>query len=200
MRTFSVKISIPDLQAIIASKFIEQGNDLHVQPDKCKNALSFLKRNYLSTGQVTPQIMKDLAKVDFSEENLDWENGYAGTKSFVGFHTLPNGLTYFGVSCGGDWETPLVYIVYWDGRQLRGYVPEDGNFWNTDTKAAYGNAYDYRNHIDMDAANVKKRFGVESRDDLKDMDCKSIIADIQKHIVYIPKPSRSLKQFTEQWS
>ena len=33
----------------------------------------------------------------------------------------------------------MFFIIYWDGKKLRAYVPTDGNPWNTDTKEAYGN-------------------------------------------------------------
>ena len=88
------------------------------------------------------QVMKDLRKVDFSTENLEWLPGeaYGNVGGICGFQTLPNGLTYLGVTAGGDWESPLFFIIYHDGQKLRAYIPKDGNTWNLKTKMAYGNA------------------------------------------------------------
>lgn len=40
----------------------------------------------------------------------------------------------------GDWECPLIAIVYFDGTHLRGYVPTDGNIFIKTTKQAFGTA------------------------------------------------------------
>ena len=77
--------------------------------------------------ELVPQVEKDWSKIDFSTENLD--------------------------VVVGDWESPLVAIIYFDGKKLRGYVPKDGNTYNHRTKKAFGN--DRKN----DAADAKKQFG-----------------------------------------
>jgi hypothetical protein len=78
---------------------------------------------------------KDIEKVDF-----DFENAYVSDEDydFCGFHTLPNGMPYLGVVAGGDWETPVFFIIYWDGKKLRGYIPKEGNVYNQFTMTAYG--------------------------------------------------------------
>ena len=58
---------------------------------------------------------------------------------FLGIKTLSNGLTCWGMVAGGDWESPVFFIVYFDGDRLRVYIPTLGNPWNTNTKRAYGN-------------------------------------------------------------
>lgn len=93
--------------------------------------------NRYSYKTLTPTVEKDLNKVKFDCENLYAESD--DSDIFLGYQTLSNGLTYLGIYAGGDWETPLYFIIYWDGKKLRGYIPEDGNLYNTDTKKAYGN-------------------------------------------------------------
>lgn len=90
---------------------------------------------------------KDL-KVSFDCENF----GMTGNGQILGYHTLPNGLTFLGCLAGGDWEYPVTFIVYWDGKRLRGYVPMNGNPWNTDTKEAFGN------NKNADLKNARKRW------------------------------------------
>lgn len=84
-------------------------------------------------------VEKDL-KVEFDRENT--AAGQAdgmGPEGLMGHVSLGNGLEFWGLCAGGDWEFPVYFIVYWDGRKLRGYVPTAGNPWNTTTKRAYGN-------------------------------------------------------------
>ena len=89
----------------------------------------------------TPEIQKDM-KVE-----VDFENWYSSKAHFadeiLGIHTLSNGLTFQGCAAGGDWETPVTFIVYWDGKKLRAYVPLKGNPYNTSTMQAYGNFHDH---------------------------------------------------------
>ena len=80
---------------------------------------------------------KDI-KVKFDTENFT-DSGDFRLKPLLGYRSDPSGLTYYGAAAGGDWEHPVYCVVYWDGKRLRGYVPTDGNPWNTDTKEAYGN-------------------------------------------------------------
>jgi hypothetical protein len=88
-----------------------------------------------------PQIKKDMSKVRFDLENTMVEDPYPDfMKRMTGYHTLDNGLTFLGMICGGDWETPVFSIVYWDGQKLRSYVPTDGNLFNRKLKMAYGNS------------------------------------------------------------
>ena len=39
---------------------------------------------------------------------------------------------------GGDWESPVLIYVYWDGKYLRAYVPTKGNTYRTDEMVAFG--------------------------------------------------------------
>jgi hypothetical protein len=153
--------------------------------DLASGPVSFVYENQYQLGlaYLTEQIRKDLGKVEFDSENHECEpsEAYCGAGDICGFRTLSNGLTYLGCMAGGDWETPLFYIIYWDGKKLRGYIPTDGNLWNTDTKRAYGNDVDG----ETDAPNMKRRFGVDVScfDDFDiDIDCDKVQADILSRI------------------
>lgn len=89
-----------------------------------------------------PQVEKDWSKIDFSTENMD----------VTAERTTSDGVPYLLIRAGGDWETPLACIVYFDGRKVRGYVPKDGNSYNHRTKAAFGNH-------DGDAPACAEQFG-----------------------------------------
>ena len=95
----------------------------------------------LSDGHL-PIVEKDWAKIDFSTENLLLKTT----------DTTPDGIAYLDLRVGGDWETPLQAIVYFDGKTMRGYIPKTGNTYNHKTKAAFGND-------DTDGAQAKTQLG-----------------------------------------
>lgn len=78
---------------------------------------------------------KDLEKVNFDIENVGCEyNRVLKTKS---------GVPYIAAWAGGDWESPLLFMLYLDeSLTLRGYIPTKGNSFNKDTKSAFGNDED----------------------------------------------------------
>lgn len=84
-------------------------------------------------------LAKDLGKVEYDSENHIYNpNDLPEWQNLIGYHTLPNGLTYLGVIAGGDSESPIFFAVYWDGQSLRAYIPKEGNLWNPKTKAPFG--------------------------------------------------------------
>ena len=83
--------------------------------------------------------LKSDIKVVFDCENTSDSPKRFGPTPLMGFHTESNGFTYCGMCAGGDWEHPVFFCVYWDGKKLRAYVPTEGNPWNSITKEAYGN-------------------------------------------------------------
>ncbi|MBI4919637.1 hypothetical protein HY837_06910 [archaeon] len=122
---------------------------------------------------LTKQVEKDLSKVEFDLENLDpWD-----------YKTVDNGLTYLEIVAGGDWEQGVLSIIYWDGSKLRGYIPEEGNLWNTSTKLAYGSDLaTYKEDAgESDEENMKKR-GIDPEN--LSLDLNKIIQDITERIQY----------------
>ena len=138
------------------------------------------------------KVLADL-KVQFDLENV----GSYGPKEITGVHVTRSGLVFKGIMAGGDWELPVFWMVYWDGRALRAYVPTDGNLYNTDTMQAYGN------DPEADGRNIRKRFPELCNKDLGDediwyrcenqlsTDARKIIADIESRI--IPQPGGDAK-------
>jgi len=154
--------------------------------------------DYLDYRRLTPTVEKDLDKIRFDTENIDIEGWGAYRKDFLGYHTLPNKMPYLGVYSGGDWESPVYFIIYWDGKKLRGYIPEDGNLYNTDTKQAYGN------DDEADLKNARKRWPNDQKlkDDDIDLqgyfdnyDFKAMKKDIMERILQksLTKPQKSSK-------
>ncbi len=90
------------------------------------------------------KLKKDLDRVTSDYENVgDYLYG-------TGFRVLDCGVPALIFAHGGDWEAPMYDVIFWDGNDWRGYVPEEGNFYNKDTSEAYGN--DYNGINDLTAA------------------------------------------------
>ena len=95
------------------------------------------------------QVLKDLSMVNVNFENMESFDSYdaythlPGLESMDGYEMIGEGDSAFPVlwcAGGGDWELPLVFIVYIDDDgKLRGYIPSDGNAYNHEKNAAYGN-------------------------------------------------------------
>ena len=89
---------------------------------------------------LSPQLTKDLSKIQFDEENrcTGMHCFTSNTPDIMEAHTTSTGVTYYGCMAGGDWENPIYFIIYWDGKQLRGYIPTRGQCYDVKSKAAYG--------------------------------------------------------------
>lgn len=87
------------------------------------------------------RVVKDISKIDFSMENLyvgaprEDTSWHATLRDFLGFRKIGD-LTILGCLAGGDWEEPVAFVVYHDGKDLRGYVPTEGNSFVLSRKAA----------------------------------------------------------------
>lgn len=106
-------------------------------------------------------INKDLAKIQFDFENYNIGNAdpsyekyptdHEGYNNYpCGYELLPNGLPVLFVNAGGDWECPICFCIYWDGKKLRAYIPEDGNVFNKKERCAYGSEEDLDQYEDSD--------------------------------------------------
>ncbi|HMF34869.1 MAG TPA: hypothetical protein VKK79_25835 [Candidatus Lokiarchaeia archaeon] len=90
---------------------------------------------------LTPQVSEDLEVVRFDNENeTAGPQGFNNADpSIMGVQVHPEtGMPFLGVTAGGDWELPVYFILFFDGTQLRGYIPRAGNIFNEATMTAYG--------------------------------------------------------------
>lgn len=73
------------------------------------------------------KLAKDLKTVEADGENCD----------MIGkIRTIKNGIPYAIVRKGGDWEIPVLFMVYYDGENIRAYFPKKGNSINLDKMRA----------------------------------------------------------------
>jgi len=144
--------------------------------------------------ELNDTVTKDLSKVGFDSENMVLER-WSGAPLY-GFVTLDNGFTFLGFFCGGDWETGVFMIMYWDGKKLRGYIPTDGNVWNRKTKESLGNnededlAFFKQYHPDMVDEKLKQDPNIDNCElgyqlsQEYDADDEKLEADIKARIQY----------------
>lgn len=111
------------------------------------------------------KLSKDLEKVSFDMENIDCEGTVFGTLEMCGYHAIDNKFSYIGVYAGGDWEEPLMFIIYHDGYELRGYIPTCGNSFNAEMKTAFGSEGENKLSASQLDKLVKK-YGYASVDDM----------------------------------
>lgn len=159
----------------------------------------YMLKNYINIYALREGCSKldsDLNKVVFDMENYESNNnsGNEPDGNLMGLHTLENGLTLMGFYAGGDWEFPLFFIVYWDCKSLRGYIPSYGNTYNIDFKTAFGSEeecdkYDevlskhYKDADDNDLLEYYiERQGDDSTAEL-DFNWEAIREDIENRIV-----------------
>lgn len=135
---------------------------------------------------------KDL-KVDFDTENLgvicnggmnfEEEDIESCIISVKGIPVLP-------LCAGGDWEIPLCFFIYYDGKKLRAYIPTYGNTYNTKTMSAFGNSEeDYElvryicgeDWINSHTQNEIDSKGMEIYNDLE-IDFPSCLADFEARL------------------
>lgn len=76
------------------------------------------------------QFKKDMEKIHVDGENCEMIGDVRQTTT---------GIPYILAYKGGDWESPVCFIVYWDGKNIRGYIPEYGNAIDRKRKEAFGN-------------------------------------------------------------
>ncbi len=163
-------ISIEDLKIKIgaaAKRAAVEELEPEEMEDPFESAFTFL---YFENAQVR----SDLRKIDFDFENYSTpneDNRDTNTDRILGWHTLPNGFSFLGCWAGGDWETPVYFILYWDGEKVRGYVPEDGNTFNSKYRTAYGsegNSPKYANDKSY-YSEMEALFGTDWEDAIQDL-------------------------------
>ena len=102
-------------------------------------ALKIIRRMY------TDKKSENWIKKDFKGIHFDWEN-----YDIVGDVRTTNGVPYQLFYAGGDWEIPVYFMVYYDGKRIRVYVPTVGNAWRQDLKQALGNVHKAQRGIKTD--------------------------------------------------
>ena len=111
--------------------------------------------------KILKEFYKDMSKVGVDSENIDVIGDIRTTKS---------GIPYVLCNKHGDWENPVLFMVYFDGNKVRGYIPEYGNCYNRVEKRAFGDTSD-----EDDKAFIKSQYPNKTEDEIR---------TIQDHLSY----------------
>ena len=133
----SVKVSNKKLNAYYGKKELEKITDMY----------DFIHGH---TDLSPDTVLSDLSEVDFDTENCDFYENKLYRKDDV---------YYLLGTAGGDWEVPLIFVVYWDGENYRGYIPKRGNAVNLANMSAFGNDKELELKI------LKRIFDIECEED-----------------------------------
>lgn len=94
--------------------------------DKCNKTFNIDTDGFNPHDGLSSTIKKDISKVNFDFENYEIGNadpnyGEYSSKGFngypCGYQLLPNNLPVMFVNAGGDWEYPICFCIYWDGKK-----------------------------------------------------------------------------------
>ena len=79
---------------------------------------------------------KDLRKVNFDFENHEVDE----SDTSLSLHSrLPDGTEIIWCWAGGDWESPVSFVLYLDPKdEIRAYIPKKGNCYCTQCNTAWG--------------------------------------------------------------
>ena len=170
----AVKISQDDLWKKIVARAMKIGEDIEGVEDDGpdgESAYEFIRELIYND----ETIHKDI-KYDIDAENILTACDADYNDESVGMHTVKD-LTFYGVIMGGDWEVPAFFIIYWDGKKLRAYIPSYGNLINLDCKCAFGSENDGVDDKKEEKLLKKyKKLGIEPEDpdyiDWSELYCK----------------------------
>lgn len=124
--------------------------------------------------KILKEFYKDMSKVGVDSENIDTIGDIRTTKS---------GIPYVLCNKHGDWENPVLFIVYFDGNKVRGYIPEYGNCYNRVEKRAFGDTSD-----ENDKKFIKSQYPDKTDDEIYTIQNNlhynkdACIEDFEKHI------------------
>jgi hypothetical protein len=131
-------------------------------------ALKIIRRMY------TDKKSENWIKKDFKGIKFDWEN-----YDIVGDVRTTKSIPYQLFNAHGDWEIPVYFMIYYDGKKIRVYVPTVGNTWRQDLKQALGNVYKAQRDIKSDDEYVYEELLKDKLIDKQD----NVPGGIAEHIV-----------------
>lgn len=121
------QISVKEFEKILDDLKKKAIDRYFIDADDYKDDGSFAWMRDVYFEDMLPKFSKDVSKIDFDFENFEIEK-----KIFV----TTSGIPYLRCFAGGDWQMPVRFFIYWDGKHLRGYVPTKGNVFNKKEKRA----------------------------------------------------------------
>ena len=79
---------------------------------------------------------------------------------FIPIYVEKEDISYFMLECGGDWESPVFFFVYWSEKnnRLKGFFPKgDGNVYSVELNTAYGSEQESPKYNENKAEKYEKQ-------------------------------------------
>lgn len=114
---------------------------------------------------VADALSKDLDKsgIEFDTENCSGDPEDFDMPGYeLGQDTLAGGTFIMWFGAGGDWEQPIAFCVYLgEDDKIHAYVPHEGNCYNKETNAAFGNSLGMSSQEEMESLGVEYKFDMD---------------------------------------
>ena len=99
--------------------------------------------------------------IEFDTENCtgDPKESFDMPGFFVGIDAWPGGTPIMWFGAGGDWEQPIAFCIYLGvDDKIHAYVPREGNCFNKEKGAAFGNLFGMNAQEEMETLGIEYRF------------------------------------------
>lgn len=106
----------------------------------------------------------DKSEIEFDTENItgDPEEAFNMPGFAFGTDSLPKGTPVWWFGAGGDCEMPVAFCLYLgDDGKIHAYVPKDGNCYNKEKNAAFGNAVGFSAADEMSFLGIEYKFDMD---------------------------------------
>jgi len=137
---FSKSITKSQLAGLICYHFSKSSasqNQLEERYEEI-SPMSFVEKCVSNLPELTDRIKEDLSFLNLGEGYTSIRyNTRSNFADLLGFHTLKSGLTFYGVEVKSKETIPFYMIVYYDGWELRAFVPPH-NLYNKETVEPFG--------------------------------------------------------------
>jgi hypothetical protein len=88
--------------------------------------------------QAFPEVISDWSRVTTTLNEISTGEMIEEVPELKGTFQLDNGVSVIGMDLGFAEHHPVFAVIYHDGYEFRGYIPDRGNVYNRDRHAAFG--------------------------------------------------------------
>lgn len=120
-------------------------------------------------------------------------------KNLIGFKTLKNGINIFGMLMAGDGSFPTYVLFYYDGKNIRSFLPTYGNSLNFDFRTSIGDECEKEVNFDQIIDSYEKLGILEEGDIEEDYDEDDLYFEVPWSEIYLRKYSLTYDTLTFNW-
>lgn len=139
-------------------KYLLLGDDSYLQTELKDYTPSHEKDYHISHYVMASLAYEDYGLLEQFKSNFmnDTDSKNVGIdydlENMMAYYCEKEGISFFKAVCGGDWELPVHFLIYWSPKEerLKGFFPrDDSNTYNTLYDCAYGSESNKINEEDF---------------------------------------------------